>query len=146
MGVVRVWTLHLIALTLQCAVRDWHCCFLTAFWGIVPQDVILPRVLDDGTFATLSSLMLFNNVEVLMALTQDKRFFPELFGRLKELSGGPQKGDAASDQAWTDLVAFLQVGAAACSAQMPTGPRILRTTTVHGEGRQPISHMAPVLA
>lgn len=34
------------------------------------QDVILPRVLDDGTFATLSSLMLFNNVEVLMALTQ----------------------------------------------------------------------------
>jgi len=79
----------------------------------VPQDVILPRVLDDGTFATLSSLMLFNNVEVLMALTQDKRFFPELFGRLKELSGGPQKGDAAAggDQAWTDLVAFLQVGA-----------------------------------
>ena len=30
----------------------------------------MPRVLDDGTFATLSSLMLFNNVEVLMALTQ----------------------------------------------------------------------------
>ncbi len=37
------------------------------------QDVILPRVLDDGTFATLSSLMLFNNVEVLMALTQVKK-------------------------------------------------------------------------
>jgi hypothetical protein len=28
------------------------------------KDVILPRVLDDGTFATLSSLILFNNVEV----------------------------------------------------------------------------------
>jgi len=88
----------------------------------VPQDVILPRVLHDGTFATLSSLMLFNNVEVLMALTQDKRFFPELFGRLKELSGGPQKGDAAgSEHAWTDLVAFLQVGAAVCRAQVPFG-------------------------
>ena len=28
------------------------------------KDVILPRSLDDGTFATLSSLMLFNNIEV----------------------------------------------------------------------------------
>ena len=28
------------------------------------KDVILPRVLDDATFATLSSLILFNNVEV----------------------------------------------------------------------------------
>ena len=72
--------------------------------------MILPRVLDDGTFATLSSLMLFNNVDVLMSLTQDKRFFPELFGRLKQLSGQPQqKADPAGDQAWTDLVAFLQV-------------------------------------
>ena len=71
--------------------------------------MILPRVLDDGTFATLSSLMLFNNVDVLMSLTQDKRFFPELFGRLKQLSGGPHKADPAGDQAWTDLVAFLQV-------------------------------------
>jgi hypothetical protein len=32
------------------------------------KDVILPRVLDDTTFATLSSLMMFNNVEVLMCL------------------------------------------------------------------------------
>lgn len=28
------------------------------------KDVVLPRVLDDATFATLSSLILFNNVEV----------------------------------------------------------------------------------
>lgn len=28
------------------------------------KDVILPRALDDATFATISSLMLFNNVEV----------------------------------------------------------------------------------
>jgi len=28
------------------------------------KDVVLPRVLDDATFATFSSLILFNNVEV----------------------------------------------------------------------------------
>lgn len=28
------------------------------------KDVILPRLLDDATLATLSSLMMFNNVEV----------------------------------------------------------------------------------
>lgn len=28
------------------------------------KDVILPRALDDSTFATIASLMLFNNVEV----------------------------------------------------------------------------------
>lgn len=43
------------------------------------KDVVLPRVLDDATFATLSSLMLFNNIEVLMALHHDRDFFPELF-------------------------------------------------------------------
>lgn len=43
------------------------------------KDVVLPRVLDDATFATLSSLQLFNNIEVLMALHQDREFFPELF-------------------------------------------------------------------
>ncbi len=32
------------------------------------KDVILPRSLDDATYATLTSLALFNNVEVLMAL------------------------------------------------------------------------------
>lgn len=30
------------------------------------KDAVLPRVLDDATFATLSSLMLFNNIEVRM--------------------------------------------------------------------------------
>ena len=40
------------------------------------KDVILPRVLDDATFATLASLMLFNNVEVLMALQVPLGSFP----------------------------------------------------------------------
>ncbi|KAL4418834.1 hypothetical protein ABPG77_004074 [Micractinium sp. CCAP 211/92] len=64
------------------------------------KDVVLPRVLDDATFATLSSLMLFNNIEVLMALYQDRDFFPELFRRLKQASPDSEE--------WRDLVAFLQ--------------------------------------
>lgn len=32
------------------------------------KDVILPRLLDDATFATLSSIMVFNNVDVSHAL------------------------------------------------------------------------------
>jgi Component of IIS longevity pathway SMK-1 len=64
------------------------------------KDVILPRVLDDGAFATLSSLMHFNIVEVLTSLQADPRFLPELFARLR------------SDKSSTDeaLVSFLQVG------------------------------------
>lgn len=42
------------------------------------KDVILPRSLDDATYATLASLMLFNNVEVLMALQQDPTFLPKV--------------------------------------------------------------------
>lgn len=64
------------------------------------KDVVLPRVLDDATFATLSSLILFNNVEVLMSLHQDPAFFPELFRRLK--AAAPESTE------WRDLVAFLQ--------------------------------------
>ncbi len=36
------------------------------------KDVVLPRVLDDATFATFSSLILFNNVEVCQS------FYPDL--------------------------------------------------------------------
>ena len=32
------------------------------------QDVILPRVLDDQTFATINSIMLFNNVSVSLVV------------------------------------------------------------------------------
>ena len=34
------------------------------------KDVVLPRVLDDATFATFSSLILFNNVEVRSGLVR----------------------------------------------------------------------------
>ncbi len=62
-------------------------------------------MLDDSTFATLSSLMLFNNVEVLVALTQSASFFPDLFRRLHGARGAPSK---AVDADWVDHVSFLQ--------------------------------------
>ncbi|KAK3281899.1 hypothetical protein CYMTET_10332 [Cymbomonas tetramitiformis] len=64
------------------------------------KDVILARVLDDGSFQTLSSLMLFNNVEVVLALQNDPSFFKELFNRLRSLE--PSQTD------WRDLIAFIQ--------------------------------------
>lgn len=64
--------------------------------------MVLPRCLDDATYATLTSLTLFNNVDVLSALQSDPRFLPRLFGALKEAR--------PSEPAWADLVAFLQVG------------------------------------
>lgn len=69
------------------------------------KDVILPKVLDDGTFATLSSLMMFNNVEVLVALTHSATFFPDLFRRLNIESGATT---TAADAEWEDHVSFLQ--------------------------------------
>ncbi|EFJ49195.1 hypothetical protein VOLCADRAFT_104409 [Volvox carteri f. nagariensis] len=65
------------------------------------KDVILPRSLDDATYATLSSLALFNNMEVVGALMADASFLPQLFQRLQQTD--------PSDAQWHDLVAFLQV-------------------------------------
>eukprot|EP00879_Flechtneria_rotunda_P032547 GHRR01035771.1.p1 GENE.GHRR01035771.1~~GHRR01035771.1.p1 ORF type:complete len:480 (+),score=165.60 GHRR01035771.1:3227-4666(+) len=64
------------------------------------KDVILPRSLDDATYATLSSLMLFNNVDVVLGLNQDVNFLPSLFSALKSKQPG--------NDGWDDLVAFLQ--------------------------------------
>ena len=64
------------------------------------KDVILPRSLDDATYATLASLMLFNNVDVVLSLFNDATFLPQLFSRLKQQAPG--------DPEWHDLVAFLQ--------------------------------------
>ena len=61
------------------------------------KDTILAKCLDDSTFQTISSLVLFNNAEVLNSLLQDAGFIPRLFGKLEE------KGEG-----WSDLVAFLQ--------------------------------------
>lgn len=64
------------------------------------KDVILPRVLDDATFGTLTSIMLFNNVEVVLALQADPTFLKELFARLRKTP--------RTEPEWDDLVGFLQ--------------------------------------
>ncbi|KAA6418854.1 MAG: hypothetical protein FRX49_11211 [Trebouxia sp. A1-2] len=64
------------------------------------KDVILPRVLDDQTFAALQSVMLFNNVEILTKLQHDPSFFPDLFKKLRTT--------APKAEGWNDLVKFLQ--------------------------------------
>jgi protein phosphatase 4 regulatory subunit 3 len=64
------------------------------------KDVVLPRALDDATFASLSSLQMFNQVEVLVALQTDSEFFPELFTALRNSD--------PNDDEWADLVGYLQ--------------------------------------
>ncbi|GJP54336.1 hypothetical protein CLOM_g13437 [Closterium sp. NIES-68] len=64
------------------------------------KDVILPRALDDQTFSSINSLILFNNVEVVSSLQGNKPFLADLFARLRST-------DPHSLQ-FTDLVRFLQ--------------------------------------
>ncbi|KAG0581095.1 hypothetical protein KC19_4G224600 [Ceratodon purpureus] len=64
------------------------------------KDVILPRVLDDATFSTINSIMLFNNVSVVTALQNDSAFLSELFSRLRS----PE----TPERNRRDLVSFIQ--------------------------------------
>lgn len=43
------------------------------------KDVILPRLLDDMTFATINSIIYFNNVEIVDHLYKDTTFLIELY-------------------------------------------------------------------
>eukprot|EP00252_Welwitschia_mirabilis_P024331 TRINITY_DN717_c0_g2_i1.p1 TRINITY_DN717_c0_g2~~TRINITY_DN717_c0_g2_i1.p1 ORF type:complete len:362 (-),score=81.98 TRINITY_DN717_c0_g2_i1:121-1206(-) len=47
------------------------------------KDVILPRVLDEGTFSTLNSIIHSNNGVVVTALKDDNTFIQELFAKLR---------------------------------------------------------------
>ena len=64
------------------------------------KDTILPIVLDDATFGTLSSIILYNNIEILQALAQDSKFFSTLFDKMKNVE--------RKTPDWTNLVEFLQ--------------------------------------
>ncbi len=64
------------------------------------RDTVLPKALDDSTFSTLSSMYLFNIVEVLLVLHQDQAFFRKLFDRIHQAERG------SAD--WRDLISFLQ--------------------------------------
>lgn len=64
------------------------------------RDTILPKVLDDGTYSTLTSMYLFNIVEVLVSLNNDDGFFKNLFQKIS----GAEKGS----ETWRDLISFVQ--------------------------------------
>ena len=64
------------------------------------KDSALAHCLDDATFSTLASLVLFNHVEVLVALQGEPQFLTQLFTRLRESVPGSEQ--------WGDLVAFVQ--------------------------------------
>ena len=76
------------------------------------KDNVLAKHLDDHTFGTISSLMLFINVEVLSALMTDKDFFPNMFARFATVQTGSEE--------WRDLVRFLQE---LCSMSKQLQPR-----------------------
>jgi protein phosphatase 4 regulatory subunit 3 len=58
------------------------------------KDVVLPRVLDEATFATLNSLIFFNNVKIINDIRKDEQFLTNLFGILKTPGGHEQRRDA----------------------------------------------------
>jgi len=89
------------------------------------SEVALPHCLDDATFGTLSSLQLFNTVEVLSALLADAAFLGELFRRLAAAPpGGP---------AWAELVAFTrELCALARHLQAPLRARLFLALIQHG--------------
>jgi protein phosphatase-4 regulatory subunit 3 len=64
------------------------------------KDVILPKVLDEQTFVTINSIMLFNNVAVVSSLQNDSTFLSELFSKLRSPD--------TSDRCQRDLVLFIQ--------------------------------------
>jgi protein phosphatase-4 regulatory subunit 3 len=47
------------------------------------KEVVLPRVLDENTMSSITSLVYFNQVEIVTHLRDDKRFVGELFHRLR---------------------------------------------------------------
>ncbi|KAG0630025.1 hypothetical protein M758_1G148600 [Ceratodon purpureus] len=76
------------------------------------KDIILPRVLDDQTFATINSIMLFNNVSVVSSLQNDSAFLSELFSRLRspETSGNNRRDLVFFVQEFCNLSKHLQPG------------------------------------
>lgn len=64
------------------------------------RDTILPKALDDATYSTMTSMYLFNIVEVLVALNNDDVFFKNLFEKISHAETG--------SETWRDLISFLQ--------------------------------------
>jgi Component of IIS longevity pathway SMK-1 len=65
------------------------------------RDAVLPRALDDASFAALHTTMIFNYMDILASLQQSPAFFQTLFEKLRTV-------DIHSEQA-AQLMSFLQV-------------------------------------
>ncbi|KAH7676544.1 Protein predicted to be involved in carbohydrate metabolism protein [Dioscorea alata] len=63
------------------------------------KDVILPRVLDEGTIATLNGIITANNAAVVSLLKDDNTFIQELFARMRS--------DSIPHESKRNLVLFL---------------------------------------
>ncbi|CAK9276520.1 unnamed protein product [Sphagnum jensenii] len=89
------------------------------------KDVILPKVLDEQTFVTINSIMLFNNVAVVSSLQNDSTFLSELFSKLRSPD--------TSDRCQRDLVLFIQEF---CNLskhlQLPTRSQLFSTLVKEG--------------
>ena len=78
------------------------------------RDAVLPRALDDASFAALHTTMIFNYMDFLASLQQSPAFFQTLFEKLRTV-------DIHCEQA-AQLMSFLQVrapfffGSGACDA------------------------------
>ena len=51
----------------------------SSFVNLFIQDVVLNRVLDDPTFATINSLIFFNNVEIVSQLQNDSKLIGDMY-------------------------------------------------------------------
>lgn len=89
------------------------------------KDVVLPHALDDATHSTLSSLALFNHVDVLLALQAQPGFLAELFAKLAAAQPG--------STAFADLLAMLQeMTLLARHLQPPSRNQLFLALTTHG--------------
>jgi protein phosphatase-4 regulatory subunit 3 len=89
------------------------------------KDVVLNRVLDDGTFATLNSLIFFNNIEIVTQLQSDTKFLSDLFVQLQSKDVSPQQRK--------DLLLFLQeLCNLAKNLQIPNRMQFYRTLVEQG--------------
>lgn len=64
------------------------------------KDVVLPRILDEATFASLNSYIFYSNLKIVNELKKDEDFLHRLFGKMKSSELTPVQVK--------DLLRFLQ--------------------------------------
>lgn len=89
------------------------------------KDVVLPRALDDNTFAALNQLQFYNNVNIISSLTNDARFFDELRAKLLPT-------DAAADELLLALRLLQELCTVTKSLQLYHRAAFYRKVVEHG--------------